>query len=59
MDDIKYEELSDQKITLYTGDKELTIPNPGVEKNGRVVIVSRDPYPFNLAALIREVVVNA
>ncbi len=59
MDDIKYEELSDQKITLYTGDKEITIPNPGVEKNGRVVIVSRDPYPFNLAALIREVVVNA
>lgn len=59
MDDIKYEELSDQEITLYTGDKEITIPNPGVEKNGRVVIISRDPYPFNLAALIREVVVNA
>lgn len=59
MDTIKYEELSNQEVTLYTGDKEITIPNRGVEKNGRVVIVSRDPYPFNLAALIREVVVNA
>ena len=59
MDPIKYEEYSDQEITLYTGDKEITIPNPGVEKNGRVIIISRDPYPFNLAALIREVVVNA
>lgn len=59
MDTIKYEELSDQEITLYTGDKEITIPNPGVEKNGRVIIKSNDPYPFNLAALIREVTVNA
>ena len=59
MDPIKYEEYSDQEITLYTGNKEITIPNPGVEKNGRVIIISRDPYPFNLAALIREVVVNA
>ncbi len=58
MDAIKYEELSNQEVTLYTGDKEITIPNPGVEKNGRVIIQSRDPYPFNLAALIREVVIN-
>lgn len=57
-DSIKYEELSDQKIRLYTGDKEITIPNQGVEKNGRVIITSSDPYPFYLAALIRGVIVS-
>lgn len=57
-DNIKYEELSDQKIFLYTGDKEITIPNQGVEKNGRVIITSSDPYPFYLAALIRGVIVS-
>ena len=57
-DAIKYEELSDQKIFLYTGDKEITIPNQGVEKNGRVIITSSDPYPFYLAALIRGVIVS-
>ena len=57
-DTIKYEELSDQKIRLYTGDKEITIPNQGVEKNGRVIITSPDPYPFYMAALIRGVIVS-
>lgn len=57
-DTIKYEELSDQKIRLYTGDKEITIPNQGVEKNGRVIITSSDPYPFYLAALIKGVIVS-
>lgn len=57
-DTIKYEELSDQKIFLYTGDKEITIPNQGVEKNGRVIITSSDPYPFYLSALIRGVIVS-
>lgn len=57
-DTIKYEELYDQKIRLYTGDKEITIPNQGVEKNGRVIITSSDPYPFYLAALIRGVIVS-
>lgn len=57
-DTIKYEELSNQKIFLYTGDKEITIPNQGVEKNGRVIITSSDPYPFYLAALIRGVIVS-
>lgn len=57
-DAIKYEELSDQKISLYTGDKEITIPNQGVEKNGRVIITSSDPYPFYLSALIRGVTIS-
>ncbi len=58
VDSIKYEEFSDQTVTLYTGDKEITIPNQGVEKNGRVLITSNEPYPFYLAAIIRGVVVS-
>lgn len=57
-DEIKYDELSAQVVKLYSNDKEATIPNPGVEKHGRVVIESDAPYPFNLAAIVREVVVN-
>lgn len=59
MDEIKYDELSAQDVTLYSDDKEVTIPNPTVEKHGRVVIETEDPYPFNLAAIVREVTINA
>lgn len=59
MDEIKYDELQGQEVTLYTDDKEVTIPNPGVEKHGRVLIETSEPYPFNLAAIVREVVINA
>lgn len=52
--EIKYDEFQHQKISLYTGDKELTMPNPGFMNEGRVYIESKDPYPFNLAAIIRE-----
>lgn len=58
MDEIKYDEFSAQKVTLYSDDKEVTIPNPGVEKHGRVRIETEEPYPFNLAAIVREVVIN-
>lgn len=58
-DQIKYDELQKQKITLYSGDKEITMPNaPGFGTEGRVLITSKDPYPFNLVALIREMVVS-
>ncbi len=57
-DSIKYEEFSYQSVSLYTGDKEITIPNQGVEKNGRILITSNEPYPFYLAAIIRGVVVS-
>ena len=58
-DQIKYDELQKQKITLYSGDKEITMPNaPGFGPEGRVLITSKDPYPFNLVALIREMVVS-
>lgn len=52
-DPIKYAELSDVEIHLYSGDKEVTMPNPGFELFGRVYITSDEPYPFNLAALVR------
>lgn len=55
MDQIKYDELFAQKIVLYSGDKHVGMPNPGADKDGRVLIKSSDPYPFNLAAVIREV----
>ena len=54
-DDIKYDQFSDQEILLYSGDKEITIPNTTAEKNGRVLIESAAPYPFTLAALVRGV----
>ncbi len=57
-DAIKYDEFSYQSVSLYTGDKEITIPNQGVEKNGRVIITSKEPYPFYLAAIIRGVVIS-
>lgn len=52
-DPIKYAELSDVEVHLYSGDKEVTMPNPGFELFGRVYITSDEPYPFNLAALVR------
>lgn len=54
-DNIKYDQFSDQEILLYSGDKEITIPNTTAEKNGRVLIESAAPYPFTLAALVRGV----
>lgn len=54
-DEIKYDEFSDQETTLYSGDKDVTIPNQSAEKNGRVLIESDAPYPFNLAGIVRGV----
>lgn len=55
-DQIKYDEFQKQKVTLFTGDKKMAMPNPGYTGNGRVYIKSRDAYPFTLAAVIREMV---
>lgn len=58
-DQIKYEELEQQEIELYSGDKRVTLPNnPGFGKDGRIYITTKDPYPFNLVALIKEMVVS-
>ncbi len=54
-DEIKYDEFFDQETTLYSGDKDVTIPNQSAEKNGRVLIESDAPYPFNLAGIVRGV----
>lgn len=56
MDEIKYDEMQEQNIHLFSGDKEITLPNPGFQTQGRVYITSDDGYPFTLAAIIREMV---
>lgn len=57
MDEIKYDELQEQEVTLFNGDKDVTVPQ-GFNTKGQVVIKSTDPYPFTLAAIIREVVIS-
>lgn len=56
IDEIKYDEMQEQEIKLFSGDKEITLPNPGFQTQGRVYITSNDGYPFTLAAIIREMV---
>lgn len=59
MDDIEYDEMNGlDAVTLFTGDKKITMPNGpegGFEDTGRVVIYHDQPYPFSLAAIIRTV----
>lgn len=57
LDEIKYDEYSDQIVSLYSGDKECTMPNPGFEMYGRVFIRTNEPYPFSLASVVRRVVI--
>lgn len=42
-------------IKLFTGDKYMTLPIGGFNNEGRVIIVTDEPYPFNLMAVVREV----
>lgn len=42
-------------IKLFTGDKHITLPIGGFNNEGRVIIVTDEPYPFNLLAVVREV----
>lgn len=57
MDEIKYDELSEQNVTLFNGDKDVTVPE-GFNTKGQIAIHSTDPYPFTLTAIIREVVIS-
>lgn len=41
-------------IKLFTGDKHMTLPIGGFNNEGRVIIVTDEPYPFNLLAVVRE-----
>ena len=42
-------------VKLFTGDKHMTLPIGGFNNEGRVIIVTDEPYPFNLLAVVREV----
>lgn len=54
--DIQYDEFSAVSgLTLYSGDKVVTPPIGGFDRDGRLCITSREPYPFNLLAVIRKV----
>ena len=58
-DVIKYDELMNQNVTLYSGEKIVTVPNVtagGFNDRGRVVIESEDPYPLSISSIVRAVV---
>ena len=58
-DVIKYDELMDQTVALYTGEKNVTVPNVaigGFNDYGRAVITSDAPYPFSVASVVRAVI---
>lgn len=58
-DVIKYDELMNQTVTLFTGEKNVTVPNVavgGFNDYGRAVITSDAPYPLSVASVVREVV---
>ena len=58
-DVIKYDELMAQNVTLYSGEKLVTVPNVtagGFNDKGRVVIESDDPYPLSISSIVRAVV---
>lgn len=58
-DVIKYDELMAQRVTLYSGEKHVTVPNVttgGFNDWGRVVITSDAPYPLSVASVVRAVV---
>lgn len=57
-DIIKFDELMNQTVTLYSGEKSVTVPNVsagGFNDYGRVVVKSSYPYPFSVASVVRVV----
>lgn len=58
-DVIKYDELMAQTVTLFSGEKNVTVPNVtvgGFNDWGRIVITSDAPYPLSMASIVRAVV---
>ena len=56
MDMLSYDELSAvYNIRLFSGDKRMTLPIGGFNNEGRIVIKSNEPYPFNLLMAVRKV----
>ena len=58
MDDITYDSPPPDGIELYTGDIKASVPageESGFELRGQITIVNDEPYPFNLASVVRVV----
>ena len=58
-DVIKYDEIMDQSVMLYSGEKMVTVPNVtagGFNDRGRIVVESSDPYPLSISSIVRAVV---
>ena len=58
-DVIKYDELLQQNVTLYSGEKIVTVPNIGAggfNDKGRIVVTSDDPYPLSISSIVRAVI---
>ena len=56
LDAIPYDENSaTYNLKLYSGDKEITLPIGGFNTEGRLLIESKEPFPFNLLMAVREV----
>lgn len=59
MDVMKYDELMAQTVTLFSGEKNVTVPNVaigGFNNWGRIVLYSSYPYPLSVASIVRVVV---
>lgn len=55
-DQIAYDELSAvEDVQLFSGEKKMTLPIGGFNNEGRVIITSDEPYPFNVLMIVREV----
>jgi len=58
-DVIKYDELMAQSVTLYSGEKNVTVPNVtagGFNDKGRIVVTSDEPYPLSISSIVRAIV---
>lgn len=58
MDIVKYDELMAQTVTLFSGEKNVTVPNVaigGFNNWGRIVLYSSYPYPLSVASIVRVV----
>lgn len=56
LDRISYDEYQAvENIALYSGDKKMQLPVGGFNTDGRITVKSKDAYPFNLLAMVREV----
>ena len=56
MDELRY----DDEYTLYTGDITQSVPlyNIGANTRNHLCILSDEPYPFRLNAIIKEVSID-